>query len=126
MRFFVAIIKKLMDQYENRLFILPNGEMDLTTCVNIAENVFTKVFGDKIERNCLVNIDNVKFFPTEYFCPLDYKSRKMNITENTHAIHWYGESWLPDSTKKINKIKRFLRRILGEKLTFLIKKVVKK
>jgi hypothetical protein len=47
-------------------------------------------------------IDNVAFFPKEYFCPYDYDSHKLYITNNTISIHWYGESWL-SKRKKISK-----------------------
>ena len=38
-------------------------------------------------------IDNIYIYPPEYFCPLNYDTGKMNITDKTLAIHHYTASW---------------------------------
>ena len=42
------------------------------------------------------------FLPKEYFCPLDYETKKMKKTNNTYAIHWFSGTWMT----KIEKFKK--------------------
>ena len=40
-------------------------------------------------------IEECYIYPKEYFCPKNYKTGELNITENTVAIHHYDASWHP-------------------------------
>lgn len=102
------LVKELLDSYENIHFIKKDGSYDTASCVVRNDYIFKKYINN-------TNNDNrdVIFFKREYFCPLDYNTKKMNKTVNTVAIHWYGESWLSDKQKFNNKIKFFLRNIIG-------------
>ena len=40
-------------------------------------------------------LEGVYIYPKEYFCPKDYVTGKLKITNNTVAIHHYGASWVP-------------------------------
>lgn len=42
---------------------------------------------------CIERVDSVYIYPPEYFCPLNYDTGKMNITNKTLAIHHYTASW---------------------------------
>ena len=53
---------------------------------------------DKVQE-----IAGVFIYPKEYFCPKDYTTGKMNITENSYSIHWYTASWSSYS-QKLKKI----------------------
>lgn len=120
------ILKELMDIYDKKSFLLENGKYDLTTCVNISKAVFENFLGEFINPKQIVTLDNVTFFPDEYFCPLDYDTRELKITDNTYAIHWYGESWLPSKVKFIKKIKSLIRKIIGDNRFNYIKKFLKR
>ena len=90
------IVKEIMDDYKGIHFIKDDNSIDKTTCPvrNTAK--------------LMEIIDNICFFPRDYFCPLDYKTRKMNKTENTLAIHWFNGSWMT----KTDKIKYFVKKVL--------------
>jgi hypothetical protein len=34
-----------------------------------------------------------KIYPSEYFCPMDFNTHNIEITENTISIHHYLHSW---------------------------------
>ena len=40
----------------------------------------------------IVCVDDLLIYPTEYFCPIEYATKKMTITENTRTIHHYMAS----------------------------------
>ena len=47
------------------------------------------------DTNAVQNVYGINIYPKEYFCPKDYKTGKISITENSVAIHHYGASWVP-------------------------------
>ena len=50
-------------------------------------------------------------YPNDSFCPIDYDTRELKITENTRTIHHYAESWVPRSTR----FKNALSRLFGKR-----------
>jgi mannosyltransferase OCH1-like enzyme len=37
---------------------------------------------------------DVTVYPVDYFCPLNRKTQEMNVTQDTHAIHRFNNSWI--------------------------------
>jgi glycosyltransferase involved in cell wall biosynthesis/mannosyltransferase OCH1-like enzyme len=116
------IVKELKDSYEKIHFTREDGTYDLVSCVKRNDPIFKKYIMKKKNGN----LDNIAFFPKDYFCPLEYETKKLNKTENTIAIHWYGESWLSDSKRIQNKLKFVIRRTIGEENFKKIKNSIKK
>ena len=116
------IIKELLNSYQEIHFVKSDGSYDITSCVMRNNKIFEKYINN--EDNTTKSSSTI-FFSKEYFCPLDYVTKKMNITKNTIAIHWFGESWLSNSKKIKNKIKLVLRKVIGNEKYFRIKKYFK-
>lgn len=38
-------------------------------------------------------VEGVYIYPKDYFCPMDYKTGKLEKSENTRSIHHYSASW---------------------------------
>ena len=109
------IIKQLLNVYKNANFIKQDGSFDLTTCV-IRNNTILKKYLNQVEDYNIINrIKNITIYPSEFFCPLDYITGQLKITNNTHAIHWYGASWMSKSKRISKKIKRIIKRIFFKK-----------
>lgn len=102
------LCKKMLDYYENKTFILPDGKLDLTTVVEI----FSKILEDKgfSFSYFLEEHDGIHVYPPEYFCPINYHTGKKNITQNTYTIHHYAASWVNkyDNLSLFAKIWNFL------------------
>ena len=67
----------------------------------------------------------ITIYPSDYFCPIDWKTKKKNITENTYVIHWFAGSWVqPKSAiqKLKDAIKKQLNKVFGKEKT---KKIIK-
>lgn len=109
----MTVIKELLDQYDDRTFIQKDNSLDLTT--NVA--VVTKYFVNKgiKANNTFQKISGVTFYPQDYFCPIDYNTKKKNITNNTYTIHWFSGSWVPMKAKIKVKVYNLIMKILGEK-----------
>lgn len=116
----LPIIKMLRDHYDELLF-LENGNMNLTPAPIINTLVLSKngyVFSEKIHT-----FSSMMIFPSEYFCPVDMKTGKVNKTENTYSIHHYAASWCDKGSKFRGKIYRALNRFFGEKVANAARKV---
>ena len=85
------IFATMLKQYETEHFIHFEGCNDLTTNVTRLTNICLK--NGLLLNNKFQMISGLTLFPTEVFCPLNQQTGKIDITENTVAIHWFSGSW---------------------------------
>lgn len=112
-------VEMLLNAYENRPFILENGQMDTTTNVTIITNL-TERFYNITLNNTYQELDNgLVVYPSSYFCPKEWESGRMNITNTTFTIHHFLGSWLPEEEKQRIRMRQ-------RKLTFQIRKNLKR
>ena len=107
--------KELLDQYNDRAFVMPDGSLDMTTN--------TKVITDYMVEKGLI-LDNTyqdfpnfcTMYPADFFCPKDHTTGKIRITKNTVCIHHFAASWrkLPLLIRLRHSLKLFMVRIFGE------------
>ena len=57
-------------------------------------------------------------YPWEYFCPMEYLSSKIEISDNTRTIHHYTATWMSFSDKLKMK-----KGYIGNKIKSLLKKI---
>lgn len=108
------IYKEILDSYKKSSFIKENGQNDLTTVVTRVSDIFKKYgFTDE---NKIQKIADVTIYPVEYFCPKNYETGELNITENTYSIHHYDASWVDDFGKKVNQIKNKIYSTINNKM----------
>ncbi len=94
---------ELLEDYEGDSFFNEDGTPNLSTNV------------ERITKNCLKHglvLNNTKqtvngftLFPNDYFCPKDCVTKALNITENTHTIHYFDGSWLSEEDKCMANLK---------------------
>lgn len=100
------MIKKLLDVYEDKGFLGPNGTLDLTTCPYYNTQVL-KEEGLRCD-NTLQTVGGLRVYPAEYLCPIDWQTRKCDITKNTFSIHHFDGSWAsPQEKRKRRMLRRF-------------------
>ncbi|WP_091822301.1 glycosyltransferase family 32 protein [Butyrivibrio sp. ob235] len=59
-------------------------------------------------------VGDVEIFPTDFFCPLNYATGRIEITENTFSIHHFDGSWKSGNSGFYTNLMRKLNRIFGE------------
>jgi len=107
-----------LDSYRKSIFITETGQKDLTTVVTRVSDIFKKYgFTDE---NKIQKIADVTIYPAEYFCPKNYETGEINITENTYSIHHYDASWITKNHKWYNDIKYRLFKKFGVKGKILL------
>lgn len=94
-------LKEILNDYEEDHFLSQQTTNSYTTVVErITKILKNKGLKDTSEIICL---DNIYIYPKEFFCPLNYTTQQMNITQNTRSIHWYSGSWIPRNYMNRNK-----------------------
>lgn len=84
--------KKVLDIYNDKSFMDKNGIIT-DTVVTIVTRLLRMV-PSKIIDGSIDFIDDIYIYPIEYFCPKDYYSGKLSITNKTRTIHHYSATWL--------------------------------
>lgn len=105
----LSIYKEMLELYESINFV--NNADRCLTVVDYTTSVMKKHNWQgkgKIEK-----IDDIIIYPNEYFCPLNYRTGQLNITDNTYSIHWYTASW----QSSYSRFKSKVQKILGSRLT---------
>ncbi len=91
------LFKDLLSYYDTASFINADGSYNMQTNVTTITNTCLK-FGLK-QNGKLQTINGFTLYPKDYFCPLSYRSRKLDKSKNTACIHWFNGSWLSKEEK---------------------------
>lgn len=106
---------EFLDYYKGRHFKLPDGTIDVTTNVLIITNLCkNKGFVPNNQEQIIGG--GFKLYPKDFFCPKDYTSGKIELTDRTVTIHHFSGSWKGTD----EKIAKAIRNFFGEKNKFSI------
>jgi mannosyltransferase OCH1-like enzyme len=111
-------IKKLLDDYKDKHFILADGKLSLTTNTQRITKITVGEYGWLPENRQQILKDGLYIYPFDFFCAKDYKTGKLEATNNTYTIHHFSGSW--HSNK--DKLKAKIIKILGPEITKIIVK----
>ena len=93
-----GLVKEMLDIYADMAFINPNGTFNTTPSPKYTSKIMqSKGF---TLNNTKQKMENIEVYPTEYFCPKDWRSGDINITDNTHTVHHFLASWWSDEERK--------------------------
>lgn len=113
------IYKELLDLYSKLSFINSNGSYNNKTVVEYTTELLIK--HGLIETCKIQSIQGIFIYPKEYFCPLDYKTGELVITENCYSIHHYMGSWQKNKSRIFNKVSAVIGVKLAHKIAILLK-----
>lgn len=116
-------IRDHLEDYDTRRFILPGGELDITTNVMSITKKSVECHGLVQNGKYQVLSYDAHIYPSEWFCPLGCADGIMRLTENSHTIHYWNASWLPYRRRLIARTRRWIRRNLGERVWGVTRKV---
>lgn len=100
-------VKKCLDFYKDKEFVLANGDYDMKPLPSVITPIFR-------------TLDYPKPFPYNYFTTKSWKSGNICITPNTYTVHHFADSWI---TEVHRKILRFYKRA-QQKYPFFIATVM--
>ncbi len=94
-------VRYLKSYYSSsRSFFRKDGQIDDTPNTVTITDMTVDKYGICL-NNKLQKFDDFTMYPSEYFCPKSWSTRKINLTKNTHTIHHFAASWLPPEIRKL-------------------------
>ena len=107
------LYKEMMEEiYGDRDFKKGKGDYDTTPSPTL--NVQFLMKRGLVKNNQMQCIEEMKVYPSDWFCPIDTNSAVFTPTENTHTIHHFHASWLTPEEKKARLITQGLIRKYGK------------
>ena len=89
--------KQMLDFYDHDHFVRWDGKKTDTVPFRVTR--FLDYDHKKSLPNGSVRVSDLLIYPIDYFCPLNYFTHEMNITENTRTIHHYMASWVSHTNR---------------------------
>lgn len=107
----LGLYAEILGLYAGLHFKRPDGGMNLKTVVEYTTELLVgKGLKNTGEIQCVAE---VWIYPKEYFCPMDYYTSQINITQNTCSIHHYAASWLTWRVRMIDGCIKMMAKIIG-------------
>ncbi|KIL49356.1 glycosyltransferase family 32 protein [Jeotgalibacillus soli] len=116
-------IKRLLDYYQDKHFILGDNNFDQLTNVAIVTNMLEKI-GLKKNGQYQNIIGIGVFYPQTYFSPYDYINCRKFLTEDTYTMHHFYKSWLPTTARLKSNVRLLTSKIIGGNNLARIRKIV--
>ncbi len=109
-----TVFKELLEYFESNSFYC-NGKEDLLPLPYKFTKPFIKNYGLMLDnKKVLLDDDKIAIYPMDWFSPMDYETKQLTVTDNTHAIHRYSASWVGKKRFKV-KIYVLLAKLFGKK-----------
>ena len=101
-------IMLMLSEYENLKFKKRENDIPIN-CPILNSKPFYD-YGFELGIKDILDIRIAKIYPSEYFCPMNYTTGEINLTNKAYSIHHYNASWQSDRQKEIFKASKFCNR----------------
>ena len=118
----LGLYKEILDYYAPLHFLNEDGTFNQVTVVRYVTKVLEK--HGLQPTNELQEVSGIWIYPRDFFNPLDDFTGRLNITDNTRAIHWYMRSWSDSSNFRI-ALSRWSHRLFGDLIIKIKKQITK-
>lgn len=110
-----AIYKEVIDHYATLHFIDDKGEQIPGTVV-LHTTLVLRCHGLVDTEAYIQDVEGIKIYPCEYFCPMDSTTGVLRVTPKTFSIHWYDCSWMDHNTLRfrLHLMKNAFNRMLAK------------
>ncbi len=106
-------MREIVELYNGLKFsIVDENENSITVVKRVTDLLVTHGYDPRkrtVQKVCGINI-----YPREYFCPMEYRSGKMTITDNTRTIHHFSESWMSPLERWMHRYVISLKKRMGK------------
>lgn len=113
------IINAIFEYYKGLQFVFEKGIQPQATVVTHTTEVLSSKFG-LMPTNDIQRLNGVTIYPMDFFNPFNDLTGQLNLTKNTHSIHWFAKTWT-SRPMWYYRITRVLHRFFGIKLLNTIK-----
>lgn len=112
-------IGKMLAQYDDIHFALDDDSFDKLPCPTRNTAPFL-TYGYHMKCSSVQHLNHATIYPPEFFCPLDYYTNKLTLTENTFSIHHYHSSWKPEKERQFFQQEKKLGSYIGNKFAHYV------
>ena len=105
-------VNDMLKYYDNRSFLNKENKPILTPNTLIITELM-KEKGFIINNSYQKKEGYITYYPKDFFCPMDYVTQKIILTENTYSIHHFSGSWKPHSKKLKTSFLRIIVKLLS-------------
>ena len=109
----MEFLREMVELYEGMKFRTVDENESIVTVVRHVTNLLIG-HGYDPEKRTIQRVCGINIYPREYFCPQEYHSGKITITENTRTIHHFSESWMSPAERLVHDWVIQLRRKQGQ------------
>lgn len=106
----LGLYGEILNWYNTHHFITWTGVIEKNV-VDITTEILNKN-GIEILDDGVLKSSGILIYPKEYFCPKDYITGEMNITDKTKSIHHYSATWVGNKRTFVDKVIKRLKFIL--------------
>lgn len=106
----LGLYGEILNWYNTHHFITWTGVIEKNV-VDITTEILNKN-GIEILDDGVLKSSAILIYPKEYFCPKDYITGEMNITDKTKSIHHYSATWVGNKRTFVDKVIKRLKFIL--------------
>ena len=117
-----TICRRMIESYHSDRFVLDDGSLNTKTVCE-RETEILQEYGLKLNGE-LQSVAETTVFPTEYFCPKDFLTEELNITEKTYSIHHYDASWYSEEDKYTLRLRKKIQKILPSRMAKIIARII--
>ena len=107
----MPIYEKILDGFEKMTFYDTNGKRNEYSMIPMVTDMFL-LEGMK-PNGQIQHLCDVDVYPECFFNPYKGINGRLQLTSQTHSIHWYSASWMPPRSLWLIKLKRMIRKYLG-------------
>lgn len=86
------ILREMMEVYEQKSFLLPDGSCDSTPCPERDTQVFLR-HGLRMDDSMQLLEGDILILPSIYLCPIVWLTKVRRHSVKTVSIHWFHASW---------------------------------
>lgn len=88
-----AWVKEQLAHYDGLHFVREDGSLDMTANVEpITKSM--RSHGMRLDKKYEMVENYITLYPSDFFCPKNWATDKIDLTENTYVIHHFTGTWL--------------------------------
>lgn len=109
----------MLQFYREHGFVNRKGKMNMIPNTMYFTYYLRRGYGLKLQPifQLLSNGESeVTVFGVDRFSPMNFNTKKINVTDNTYAIHRFANSWSSKSLKRSQNFVNGIRRVVGKKI----------
>ena len=87
-----SLVLKMINEFSNKIETSFKSHGKTWIFNTLLKDLFN-TNGDTNDNSNIISVLGYKVYPTEYFCPMNSRTKEIHITNNTISIHHFDSSW---------------------------------